>query len=501
MSRKKKVLLNIASTMVYQIVITVSAFILPRILLTTYGSEVNGIVAAITRFLSVVSILRLGVAGATRVELYKTIAQNDNEKTSGIIIATQNYMRRMSGIILLYVIILSFVFPFFSNTSLPSQDVSALVIIIGAGCIAEYFFGITYQILLDADQSIFVYYFVQSIVVIFNTAVSTLLALQGASIKLVKTASIGVCFVTPLFLFWYCKRKYRINSLSSPDKTALNNRRDVMTQSIANIIHDNVDVVVLTIFTSPLIVSVYTVYNLVIAALHNMFSIFVTGTEAFFGSMFANKEYSKINLSLDYIEVCVGLFVSIVFPTAFLMIIPFVRIYTEGVTDVNYIDYRYAIVALLGLLVYCIREPYRAVVQADGKYKETRNGAVVEAGINLLTSIIGVVLWGLVGVAIGTLIANLYRTSQYIIYVYRQMLNRNFSRVFKILGLIILNTSLLLFIGSMLRMNWEINLWFMWVKYSFITVVISSIVSVFFNFVFFQSELKGIIITLKKGKK
>lgn len=500
MGRKQKVLLNISITLLYQIIITISSLILPRILLKYYGSETNGVIASITRFLSIVSVLRLGVAGATRVELYKALARKDNKKTSGIINCTQNYMRGAAVAILGYIVALAIIFPFICKTYISNIDIILLVFIIGAGYFAEYYFGLTYQILLDADQSIYVYYLIQSLVVILNTILSTILALNGENIVIVKLVSISVFFITPVFLFVFCRKKYCIDKKCSPDNTALKNRKYVVAQSIANIIHDNVDVVVLTLFSSPLIVSVYTIYNLIIAALHNMFSIFVTGTESFFGNMFANKEYSKINLSLNLFEACVSMFVCIVFPVALLMTIPFVKLYTEGVTDTNYINYKYAFVALMALLFQCIREPYRAIVQADGKYKETKNGAIAEAVINLVASIVGVYVWGIVGVAIGTLVANVFRTLQYIVFVYKNMLKRKLSNIVKIFAFIFGGSVLICACGKIVIDYNSIKNWNSWILCSVKLVFISLSVTFLSGVFVFKKEIVQIIDIFRKRR-
>ena len=76
-SRLKKATYSVIFLGIYQAVVFICNLILPRFILVAYGSEYNGIVSSITQFLTFISILRLGIAGATRVELYKSLAADD----------------------------------------------------------------------------------------------------------------------------------------------------------------------------------------------------------------------------------------------------------------------------------------------------------------------------------------------------------------------------------------------------------------------------------------
>ena len=50
--RTKRVVLNLMSNVLLQVVAAVINFILPRLFMTTYGSATNGLVSSIKQFLS-----------------------------------------------------------------------------------------------------------------------------------------------------------------------------------------------------------------------------------------------------------------------------------------------------------------------------------------------------------------------------------------------------------------------------------------------------------------
>ena len=494
MSRTKKTVYNTVVMMVYEVVTVICSLILPRLLLSGYGSDVNGLVSSITKFLGFISFLRLGVAGSTRVALYKSLAEEDSTKTSGIIVATERFMRRIAFVLIGYIVVLAVAFPLIVDSSMGKLGIAALVVIIGGGIFAEYFFGITYQTLLIADQRAYIYSLIQIVVTITNTLLGVVLIRGGYSIQTVKMGSSILFMISPIILTIYARKRYRINRNVPPDESALKNRKAVMTQSIANIVHSNVDVTVLTFFTSTMVVSVYTVYNLVFSALQRTLSVFTYSLEAAFGNMFARKEYDNINNKLNHLEFFICVFVSVTFSCAAVLILPFVGIFTSGVTDIEYIQPEFAYLSLAALAIRCFREPYLVCVQAAGKYKETQSGAVIEAVLNICLSFPAVFHFGLIGVTAGTLLANLFRTIQYLVFVSVHLLERN---IYKSLIKQIWTTgnvvmSYLAF--RLLPIHIEFSDWGNWFVGAIIIGLISCCVTLCSSLLFYRNDFRNFLL-------
>lgn len=72
--------------------------------------------------------------------------------------------------------------------------------------------------------------------------------------------------------------------------------------TIAAVIHDNTDVVVLTLFCNLKIVSIYSVYFLVIKGIKNLIESLTNGIDAAFGDMIAKGEISILNKSFEKYE-------------------------------------------------------------------------------------------------------------------------------------------------------------------------------------------------------
>ena len=88
--------MNMMASIGYEMVAVICGLILPRLILSTFGSSYNGITSSITQFLSCVTLLRAGIGGVTRASLYKPLADNDMESVSAIINATSKFMQRVA---------------------------------------------------------------------------------------------------------------------------------------------------------------------------------------------------------------------------------------------------------------------------------------------------------------------------------------------------------------------------------------------------------------------
>ncbi len=501
LGRLKKAKYNIIVLAINQVVVFICSLILPRFILVSFGSEYNGIISSITQFLNFISILRLGIAGATRVELYKSLGKNDIEKTSQIVKATEKFLRKVGIIFLVYLLSLAIMYPIIIETTYNWLEISSLVIIIGIGTFAEYFFGMTYQTLLAADQKIYIYNIIHIVSTILNTLIACILIKLGFSIQIVKLGSALVFTMTPIILNIYVSKKYKLNKKCEADNTALKKRGDVVAHSIANIIHDNTDIVVLTIFCDVKLVSVYSVYNYIGNGIKQLMTIFTSGLEAAFGDMWVKEEYDKFRKSLEFYEYFIGIFVSLIFSCAFLLILDFVKLYTKKVTDIEYVLPIYAILVLFTQIFYCLRTPYVTIVQAAGKYKETRNGAFLEAGLNLIISVILILLgFNIYGVVIGTLVANIFRTIQYSFFISKNLINRKIIYVFKNLIWIFFNISLICGISSLI-VKININDWKGWIICGMIYVIISIIVITISSCIFYRDKFLRLLKTGIKIKK
>ena len=109
--RSKKALINIISSIILQIVTIVSAFIIPKLIITTYGSNINGLVTSITQFLNFIILLEAGFGPVIKSILFKPIADKDKPTIEKILKSSEKIFKTIALIFIVYIILLCIVLP------------------------------------------------------------------------------------------------------------------------------------------------------------------------------------------------------------------------------------------------------------------------------------------------------------------------------------------------------------------------------------------------------
>ena len=76
-SRKNKFVYNTIASITNQIMLIISGFVIPKYMLSFYGSEINGLVSSISQFLGFISFMQAGVGVVVQAALYDPINRDD----------------------------------------------------------------------------------------------------------------------------------------------------------------------------------------------------------------------------------------------------------------------------------------------------------------------------------------------------------------------------------------------------------------------------------------
>lgn len=425
LSQRRKLHLTSGFALFLQVFTIIYGFILPRLFLEYYGSAVNGLVSSIAQFLGFIALAECGVGAVVQSALYKPLAKKDNQELSRIVISAEHFFRNIAKLLVIYTVILTLLFPNVISGNFDFLYTASLILIISISSFAQYYFGITYRLLLNSDQFGFVPIIIHIAALSLNLVASIILMKLGYSVHVVKLASSMVFLLQPLAVSFIAHRWYHINRTCRYDKTAIPQKWNGLAQHISSVVLQSSGVFVLTLFSTLENVSVYAIYYLVVGGVRSLTMSLTNGMQAFLGNIFANGDLPAFKEKFESFELRLHFVVSVVFAVTAVLIVPFVSVYTKGINDVNYIVPVFGFTLTVAWGMYCIRLPYNIVVLAVGHYKQTQSSAIIEAILNLATAIILVLKFGLVGVAVGTLVAMIYRTCYLAWYISRNVINRS----------------------------------------------------------------------------
>lgn len=489
--RSKKAFLNVLTNLILQIFIFVYGFVLPKIIMSKYGSNVNGLISSVTQFLAYISLLESGVGPVVKSILYEPISKKDNKKIIDILYATEKFFRTIAVIFIIYIVILTFVYPSIIKTSKSTLYVSSLIIIISISIFSEYFFGMIYRIFLQANQETYVISIIQIGTYIIAIIAAVIMARMDVSVHILKL-SISLIFVLrPIAQSIYVKRKFNVDFKKADKNYVIKNKRDGLAQHIAYVVHTNTDITVLSIFSSLSEVSVYSVYLLIVKGVKALISAFSSGLDASFGDMISKKEMENLRNKFELYEIIYFMICTILFACSVVLILPFVKIYTSNIHDAEYSRPLFGVLLVISECLWAIRLPYLTLVYAAGHFKETRIGAWVECLTNIIISVILVKKYGIVGVAIGTIIAMIIRTSEFIYHTNKRILKVSiFKSAKKIIELAVI--ILLTAIFAKKIFIFPNTSYFYWFINALVVFIFASLLTLIFNMIFYREKLNEV---------
>ncbi len=419
---------NFISALLYQCVHIVYGLVVPRVILVHFGSEINGLVSSITQFLSFISLLEGGLGAVVLAELYLPIENDDHLTIKRILTSSQLLFNKISVFYIAYTIILGFIYAFSVKGIYDFSFIFTLTLILSLTTLAEYLFSITYRLLLQANQKIYITNYISSGVLLTNIVVTFISISIFPEIRLLKIFSAIAFFIQPIILRRFIPFNFRKINTKKFKIYKLKNRWSGFSQNLAHFINMNTDIILITFFCNYSEVSVYSVYMIAINALRMIMSTIADSYQGAIGKYIAQRDECVLQHSFYRFSIGISGASVALFSTCLLLINPFVEIYTANVYDVDYFRPVFVMVMLIANLIYCIREPFRLLILAAGKFKETNFGAILEAILNVLVSVMLIKCFGLTGVAIGTLVAILYRMIYFIVYLRKNVLMLDIKR-------------------------------------------------------------------------
>ncbi len=502
--RSKQAAKNMIANIILQITVFLAGIALPRFFLEEYGSTINGMVTSVNQFLVYLGLAEAGVGVASTVALYSPLAKEDQREVNAILSATKQFYYRSSYIFGALVMVFVLVYPYLITEQLSAGMVRMMILILASSTLVDYLLLGKYKVLLTANQRGYVVAYVQAVGTVLNVVVNILLIYQHANPLLVKAAATFIYILRFFVIRWYVRKNYKeVSFKETPKMEGLTQRGAALLHQIVGVIVNNTAVVLITICMgsrSLVEVSVYSIYNLIVVAINQVFTSFSNGLTAGFGEVISKDEKEVLKKSFSNYEYIYMIVVFCAFVCTGVLLIPFVMIYTSNVSDAVYVRYMAAGMFTVIILLQNIRIPALTIISAAGHFKETRYQAILEASINIVVSFVFIWKLGMNGVLLGTICSYGYRSIDIILYNRKYLVEGSGKTSMKriIRNLIV---SLIIMGVCFLFVPQEMESFLTWAVFAVVVAMISLIALVIINYVCEPEEFKSMWQRVKSLKR
>lgn len=400
--KKSKTLLNAIFLAIFTVIKIIFNFIIVKVTIINYGSEINGFNNTVLSILNYLNLMEAGVGAATIYSLYNPLINDDRKKINSIMSFTNKFFKKIAIWMSLIMLVVSIVYPL-TVKDLTDKPLGTYIIIVYAVVnISNYFYDSKYKLLYNANKNLYfatisdtISYTISRIAFIvacickweFYITISTLL--MDMVIRMIITTVINKKYYS-----W-------IDLKEKPDKSIWNNSKNVFVQKIATLVFNSTDLILITNILGAKQASIYAVYNLVKNGLVSIMSVIENSPIASLGQAFSKNEEIKKAKENYHIFESISVLLTTVFTCCWmLLILPFIKLYTQNINDISYINVGLAITIGIQFMLTYYRMPQAVLANVTGLFNETKKVYLLEAIINLVISVLLIFRLNMLGVII-----------------------------------------------------------------------------------------------------
>lgn len=424
---------NLISSLIYQIVLITLSFLLPRLYLENFGSEVNGVLNTIKQIFTYLCLLEAGVGLATTQALYKRIGEKDYDSANSVLSATNSYYIRTGFIYSAFVLVIAVVYAYFIPTSIDSNVLFLIVLLNALPSLFSYFIQAKYRILMEVDGRKYVLNNAETILQLASNIGKILVLLLTNSLILIQLIYCIIALLQLIFLYLYAKRRYTwLNLNAKPDFAAISQKNSVLVHQLSGMVFNNTDVILISALCGYKEVSIYHIYNIFFYQVQNLITSVVSSFTFALGQMF-HTDREKFDRLFNVYETFYVMANFIIYTLMAVFLLPIIQIYTKGITDAQYTNVLLLLLFVIMNLIAASKLPANGIIEYSGDFKKTRSFAIWEMIINITVSVVAIFYMGICGAIIGTIAALVYRGIVTIYYSNKKILNRSQMCTYKII--------------------------------------------------------------------
>lgn len=416
---------NLLFGILSQAVSIILGVILPRLFLANYGSEINGLLSSVTQIYAYIALVEAGIGTASLQALYRTVGKQDRYGTNSILAAINNYYKRTGVIYLFCIFAFATVYPFLIHSDIPHTTIIFVIVFNGLGSVVNFFFQGKYKLLLQAEGKNYIITNLNTVIHVATNVAKIFFVASGFDIVVVQLSAFAVNLLQMVYIDWYIKKQYAwIDLTATPDYASIAQSKNVLIHQMSGLVFNNTDTIILTFVCGLKMVSVYSMYTLLFGMVSTFLNTVTDSVSFVFGQTYHTnrKQYVRI---LEMYELYYMSLVAALYTVANFFILPFLSLYTRGITDIEYVNAYLPYFFVSTYLLSCGRKTSNLTINFAEHFKLTQNRSILEAVINILVSLICVFRFGIYGVLLGTIAALLYRTNDMIIYANKKILHRS----------------------------------------------------------------------------
>lgn len=403
--RTQKAITNIKMAMIYQISVLFMSFVDRKLFLEILGVEYLGVHGLFGNMISMLALAELGVGTAIIYNLYKPLADQDEEKVTALMKFYKKMYFYIGGIILILGLLMTATLPvFIKDVSLDMQMVRVAYMIFVLGTVGTYWTGYK-RSLLYADQKNYKVLVGDMASAIGGAVLKIVVLITYPSYMLYVVVHVVSKIIPNLYAAHQVNRDYPYLKESKgaltveEKKVVTTNVKDLFIHKVAFFVVTSTDNMIISLFSGVAMVGFVGNYQIIISAIMSFIGQGIEALQAGMGNMITTQDKQEVIAVYEKVQFAVFWIASVTVICLLGLISPFVELWLGP----EYLMNQAIIgVMLFNFLLWVMTRPLWQMMSVSGLFKEDKYNALAEMLVNLVISLILVQRIGVIGVFIGT---------------------------------------------------------------------------------------------------
>lgn len=503
--RTKRTLLNALLSSLNLIVSSLLSLIATREILLYFGSDYNGLNSTITQFLSVLMLAESGFTVAGLVKLYKPYGEKDWITINSILSKMNQILKKIGLTMFAGGMVGACIYALFIKTSV---DYATVVILFSFSIFStayNFFCVYKYRLLFQASQTEYVIYGINLIYYIVMYSGMILVIHITKSILLARGFSMVCSLISGMAIGLFAKKQFPSADFRADySGVRIEGTKELFISKIVGMCYSSLTVFYLSVFTGTLYTSVYSVYNSAISLITHYVHSMSTAPQNALGQVI-NQEGNRLKKILAEFEYTTVLMSSILFSVTMVMLIPFVRIYTAKIVDVDYIQPLIGIFMVLTSVMQIIHIPSGLCIELSGRFRIVKRIQYIALVVLVILSSVGSYFYGFLGLLAAKLITNIVLAVIEVSYAHSKIVPHSIGLYIKITVPNLLLASLLTLCEYSIMCEINLSIWGFLIT-GFVITILNAVILLGFNRLLYKELLMGLTdrfkrILLKKIQK
>lgn len=410
MNRNRVSIFNAISAIMLTMVNGLLGIVVTKLIIFKYGSDFNGLNSTANQLVNVLLIVEGGFTLASNVALFQPLVSKNLQKVNRLLSLTREKFRKIGIIFFSMGFIISIFYTFFVNSNLPVELIFTVIFMTIIPAAFNLFYATTYRVLLQAQQKEYVINFITMFTLGLGHIGNIVLVYMDGSIWLVRTITMATALLNSVLIVRYVKKKNIFLDLKKYDnEEIIKGTGDVMIQKITGMIYNSAPIIFLSISPSAgtVLASIYAVYNNIFNMIKSLMRSIIDAPRLSIGQLLTETNRENVWFIFLQYEYIVFLTIFVTINTSFVLILPFISIYTQGIVDANYYDVNIALLMTWIAVFELIHIPSGHLINMAAEFKISRNIQTISCIILICLMIILEPRWGIYGLLYAILLVSI----------------------------------------------------------------------------------------------